>query len=229
MSDLYGLIPCAGRQTRMKELTFAKELLPLFDGRPVVQHSIDCLRRATPHITAIVNPNKKDLIRYFNQQSVTVIEYPGSKGPMDTIFHGAKKLGGDFLFCLSDTYYRPENTFIRLKDAKAPNVLGLFHSTTPERFDSVKTDTRLGPGQVTTYASKVTPAISPWVMGCGKLSLKTHRYFKDTGTEQIFDAFFQTVIKKDELYGLKLKDSSFYDLGTPDHYIEYLLNRFPPA
>jgi hypothetical protein len=243
MSKSFGIIPCAGSQTRMNELTFAKELLPLFDGRPVVQHSIDCLRRATTKLVAVVNPKKIDLVRYLKSQSIMVLPYADSKGPIDSLFFAAQRFRQDFLFCLSDTYYYPEDVFVRLADSEPANVLGLFKSTSPERFDSVMSKAHSLGGSphkspkgrglkpttcpITQYASKVNPPLSPWIMGCGKLSLSSAKYIPAKSGEIIFEDLFKPMSKAKILYGLKLADSTFHDLGTPTHYIEYLLHRFP--
>lgn len=221
---MLGVLPCAGQQSRMQELVFSKELLPLFDSRPVIQHSIDALRQTTNDLLAIVHPKKKDLVRYLKKQNVNLI-VATTNGPYSTLKLAAEKTTTPFLFALTDTYYQPENVFTQLAAHPKPNVLGLFDSGTPERFDSV----RLQGQQIVSYAVKIDPPLSPWTMGCGKLSPQT---FKSTGqlpeqAEPIFGHLLIPLAQQGSLYGIRLKDSRFFDLGTPHNYIEYLLHRFP--
>lgn len=207
----------------MKELTFSKELLPLFDTRPVIQHSLDALRRTTSDIIAVVNPNKKDLIRYLKSQNVAIIKAL-TKGPVETLQIGAQKARQPILFALTDTYYQPEDVFVRLAEQPEPNVVALFDSPTPERFDSVVVKGTV----VTHYAVKVTPPLSRWTMGCGKLSPAAFVHTDPSG-EIIFGNLFIPLTQKRQLHAIKLKASRFFDLGTPEYYIEYLLHRFPPT
>lgn len=218
-----GVLPCAGSQTRMQELYFAKELLPLFDGRPVIQHSIDCLRLATPDILAVVNPAKKDLLKFFKKQNIPTL-IAKTKGPIDTLRRAAKNVDCPILFALSDTYYQPNDVFVRLRQAKEANVIGLFRSSNPERFDSVTTSGNL----ITNYTVKRNPPLSSWTMGCGKLEPDVFQYTRKTD-EIIFGNLFAPLTRLKLLHGLKFPKSNFYDLGTPHNYIEYLLHRFPPS
>ena len=219
--SLVGVLPCAGSQTRLKELHFAKELLPLFDGRPVIQHSIDCLRLATPNLIAVVNPAKKDLLKFFKKQNIPVV-ITRTKGPIDTLHKAAKKVKTPILFALSDTYYEPSEVFVRLRENPHANVIGLFKAQYPERLDSVTLKGSL----VTNYTVKRDPPLSDWTMGCGKLDPQAFKHTR-TGTEEIiFGNLFAPLTRLGLLYGLKFPHSSFFDLGTPHNYIEYLLHRF---
>lgn len=226
MSEILGVLPCAGNQIRMRELVFAKELLPLFDGRPVVAHSIDALRLVTPHIVAIVNPKKKDLIAYLKRRRIEVI-VETSEGLPSSIARCALSYHQPTLFCLPDTYYRPKNVFVQLVKHPAKNLLGLFESGTPERFDSVY----LKGDCIVHYAVKTNPPLSPWTMGCGKLSPETLNYLRRPAAnhvETVFGDCIMPLVQLKKIFGLKLKHSRYYDLGTPSHYIEYLIKRFAP-
>ncbi len=224
--SLVGVLPCAGSQTRLKELHFAKELLPLFDGRPVIQHSIDCLRLATSDLIAVVNPAKKDLIKFFKHHHIPTL-ITRTKGPIDTLRKASKKVKTPILFALSDTYYQPSDVFVRLKKDPHDNVIGLFASNYPERLDSVTTTGKL----VTHYTVKRNPPLSKWTMGCGKLHPHAfnHVTMKQSNKDElIFDSLFLPLTRLKLLYGIKFPNSSFFDLGTPHNYIEYLLHRFHP-
>jgi dTDP-glucose pyrophosphorylase len=213
----------------MKELTFSKELLPLFDGRPVIQHSIDAMRKATSHLRAAVHPQKKDLARYLKNQGVEVLIETHPYGLPSSIAFAAQSHPGPILFALPDTYYEPVSIFLKLKHSPHENVIGLFESGTPERFDSVTLKSDL----ITRYAVKVDPPLSPLTMGCGKLSpnalaLFNHITIKPSNhSELIFGSLIQPLVKSGHLFGLTFNHSRFFDLGTPSHYFEYLLHRFP--
>jgi NDP-sugar pyrophosphorylase family protein len=219
----------------MKELVFAKELLPLFDGRPVIQHSIDALRRVTPHVVAVVNPKKRDLITYLQSQDIAVILDPDPQGLPDGIVKGVKPCR-HILFALPDTYYQPEDAFIQLVEHPQDNIIGLFQSTTPETFDSVKTTvpssaqtlTRSNAQLITRYAVKLDPPLSSWTMGSGKLSYQAARLLtppKNFKTEYLLGDALNRLVKQKNLYGIKFKNSQYHDLGTPRSYMEYIVKR----
>lgn len=225
-SDIVGILPCAGNQTRMKELSFSKELLPLFDGRPVIQHSIDSLRLATSHLVAVVHPDKKDLISYLKKQSIKIIAQQ-SPGLPHSIALGNQRKSLSTLFALPDTFYQPMNIFQLLSKHPEPNVIGLFESNHPQRFDSVRTYK----DRITQYAVKVDPPLSSWTMGCGKLSpssIKLLRQPTKNNQEIIFGDLIQPLVDQKQLFCVKPENSSFFDLGTPENYIEYLIHRYPP-
>lgn len=228
---LLGILPCSGSQTRMRELSFSKELLPLFDGRPVIQHSIDALRQATPHLRAAVHPQKKDLARYLKSQGVEVLIEARPRGLPASIAFAASRHPGPVLFCLPDTFYTPQTVFLKLKHTPHLNVLGLFKASHPDRFDSVLFNSQ---NLITRYRVKVDPPLSSYTMGCGKLSPEAIDLF-DPGSsdepgsahpELIFGNLIQPLIKQRQLYGLPLSRSAYFDLGTPGSYIEYLMHRY---
>jgi hypothetical protein len=68
-------------------------------------------------------------------------------------------------------------------------------------------------------------------MGCLKLSPETIKLLKPrtTTSEPLLGDYLQPLIKQHLLHALKLKSSSYFDLGTPSSYIEYLLTRFHPS
>lgn len=217
-----GVIPCAGKQVRMKELRFSKELLPLFDGRPVIQHSIDALKLVTSNIIAVTNPNKKDLMRYLEKKKIDIIIEKKPVG-LPTSIAQVRIKQGVILFALPDTYFEPIDVFKRLAGHRRENVVGLFDSGKPELFDSVKMKKD---GKITKYAVKINPPLSKWTMGCGKLSptaMQLLRRKPVNNQEVLFGDTIQPLVRKGELYGITLPDSKYQDLGTPERYIEFLL------
>lgn len=212
----------------MKELVFSKELLPLFNGQPVIKHSIEALYKATSHIVASVHPKKKDLIRYLKKYNVKIRLEPQPHGLPTSIAYAASNHPGPILFALPDTYYQPKNVFKQLAKHPQENVVGLFKSAHPERFDSIKLNLK---GQITGYAVKVDPPLSPWTMGCGKLSAQAVSLLRarpTSSSEYIFGQLIQPLVKQKALFGLKLEPSLYFDLGTPGSYIEYLMHHYAP-
>jgi NDP-sugar pyrophosphorylase family protein len=224
---MIGILPCSGAQTRMKELVFSKELLPLFNGQPVIKHSIEALYKTTPHIVASVHPKKKDLIRYLKKYNVKIRLEPRPTGLPTSIAFAANNYQGPILFALPDTYYQPKNVFKQLVKHPQENVVGLFKSAHPERFDSIKLNPQ---GQITHYAVKVDPPLSPWTMGCGKLSSQALSLLRATPSskEHLFGQLIQPLVKQKALFGLTLESSLYFDLGTPGSYIEYLMHHYAP-
>lgn len=210
----------------MSELVFSKELLPLLDGRPVVQHSIQAMRQVTDELVAFVNYRKTDLIAYLTNQGVHVVTGV-SKSLPESIYRAAQAVG-DFdtlLFALPDTYYGPDDVFVQLAAHQEPNVLGLFETSTPERYDSV----RMYRDRIVDYVVKQKPALSSWTMGCGKLSNDAMAVINPEGSnkdEPLLGDGLSRLAKDKQLYGIRLQDSQYHDLGTPETYITYVLERF---
>ena len=74
MSLRWGIVPAAGRGTRIQPLAFSKELLPVgtrFDGaterpRAVTEHLLDrMVLGGVNRVCFVISPEKTDIIRYF--------------------------------------------------------------------------------------------------------------------------------------------------------------------
>ena len=221
MSKYIGILPCAGSQKRFSRLAFSKELLPLADGSPVISHTIKAMRKVTYKIAALVHPHKLDLIDYLKSKGVIVIEKESTGLPI-SILQVAKKFPHDALFGLPDTYYKPTSVYKQLTLHQGPNVLGLFESGSPEKYDSVKTKKDLA----VDYAVKVSPPLSKWTMGCGKISKSmAERLWREKSkspNEHIFGDMIYKHVRYGRFHAIKFRNSQYQDLGTPESYQEFI-------
>ena len=155
--DLIGLVPAAGRGTRLG-LPYPKELYPIIvDNRykPVAQHVLENLVAAgARHVVVVVNETKHQLMAYFGdgrrfgcelsyvvQESHSVGTTPsgGLAEALDAGYHLTR--GKTVVFGMADTIVQPSDAFRALVDeshAQADLVLGLFETDQPQKFGMVE-------------------------------------------------------------------------------------------
>lgn len=184
MSLRWGIVPAAGRGTRIQPLAFSKELLPVgtrLDGgterpRAVTEHLLDrMLLAGVNRVCFVISPEKTDIIRYFGARisdapiCYAVQQNPG--GLCDALFSALPFVHPDdeVFVGLPDTVWFPIEGFRFLPDGQFSFLL--FPTTRPELFDSVITDHR---GSVEEIQVKRQNAASEWVWGAFKL---TGRHF----------------------------------------------------
>ena len=186
MSLRWGIIPAAGRGTRIQPLAFSKELLPVGtrqDGtterpRAVSEYLLDRMIAAgVNRVCFIISPEKTDIVRYFGARigdapiCYTVQQNPA--GLCDALFSALPFIAPeDEVFVgLPDTIWFPIEGFQFLPDKEFSFLL--FPVVRPELFDSVITDHR---GVVEEIQVKRQNAASEWIWGAFKL---TGRHFAD--------------------------------------------------
>ena len=186
MSLRWGIIPAAGRGTRIQPLAFSKELLPVGtrpDGtterpRAVSEYLLDRMMAAgVNRVCFVISPEKTDIVRYFGARIAdapicyTVQQNPA--GLCDALFSALPFIAPeDEVFVgLPDTIWFPIEGFQFLPDKEFSFLL--FPVARPELFDSVVTDHR---GVVEEIQVKRQDASSEWIWGAFKL---TGRHFAE--------------------------------------------------
>lgn len=176
---MWGIIPAAGKGSRIQPLAFSKELLPVgsrFDGeteRPlaVSEYLVERMIGAGANkICFVVSPGKSDILEYYGSKiysadvCYTVQSRP--EGLCDALFRAVPFIpaGEQVLVGLPDTIWFPEEGFKYLPD----DVLSflLFPVDRPEYFDAVVTDHN---GRVEQIQVKKENAGSKWVWGAFKM------------------------------------------------------------
>ena len=158
---IIGLIPAAGKGSRLSPLPFSKELYPIgyqdleIDGvlkkRPKVvsQYLINHMVEAgAEKIFITLGPSKNDIMEYFGSGSKHGVEivYNFRSEAKDMPF--ALDLSHSFIgkddiviFGMSDTIIEPEGSFCPLMEthqkANADLTLGLFRTQNPSKFGMV--------------------------------------------------------------------------------------------
>ncbi|MGH9481454.1 MAG: sugar phosphate nucleotidyltransferase [Terriglobales bacterium] len=149
---MLGIVPAAGRASRLQPLPGSKELLPLGwehaaagDGgrlRVVSDHILDRMRLAgAERICLVVAPEKADLLRFYGAsdhagQFLFVVQ-PRPAGLCDAVFRAAPCARPDeaVLIGLPDTVWYPRAAYARSLDK--PAHLITFPVAHPEEFDAV--------------------------------------------------------------------------------------------
>jgi glucose-1-phosphate thymidylyltransferase len=152
---MWGVIPAAGRGSRIQPLAFSKELLPvgarvLHDvQRPcaVSEYLVERLiRGGADKICFVIGSGKSDILQYFGGEfggaCLAYVVQPQPAGLCDAIFRALPLIGEDECVAigLPDTIWFPEDALAALPDDCLSFLL--FPVERPEAFDAVALDER---------------------------------------------------------------------------------------
>jgi glucose-1-phosphate thymidylyltransferase len=180
---MWGLIPAAGRGTRIQPLGFSKELLPiarrLDNGserpRAVSEFLVERLiAGGATKLCFVISSGKSDILEYFGAAvrgvPVCYVVQPEPAGLCDAIFRALPLVHPDepVAIGLPDTIWFPENGLTALPDADLSFLL--FSVEHPECFDVVIADTD---GNVRRIDVKPADPQSSWIWGAFKLPGQT--------------------------------------------------------
>ncbi len=172
---MWGVIPAAGRGTRIQPLAFSKELLPvgsrLQDGieRPcaVSEYLVErMIHGGATKICFVISPGKSDIMQYFGASYGEVpfayIVQQRPFGLCDAIFAAHPLIGGEENVCvgLPDTIWFPTDALAELPRDKLAFLL--FPVERPEFFDAAVLN---ADGSVREIQVKQRDAASHWVWG----------------------------------------------------------------
>ena len=237
MSLRWGIIPAAGRGTRIQPLAFSKELLPVGtrqDGaterpRAVTEYLIERMIAAgTNRICFVISPEKTDIVRYFGARigdaPICYAVQQNPHGLCDALFSALPFVApeDDVLVGLPDTVWFPIDGFQFLPDRQFSFLL--FPVSRPELFDSVVTDHE---GLVEEIQVKNRNAASEWVWGAFKLTgahlAQLHQLWvdRDRSDEYLGTLVNAYLAKGGRAIGVKRGDV-YVDVGTLNGYREAL-------
>ncbi|OLE10904.1 MAG: nucleotidyltransferase [Acidobacteria bacterium 13_1_20CM_4_56_7] len=235
MSSRWGIIPAAGRGTRIQPLAFSKELLPVgtrHDGgterpRAVTEYLLERMTSARVNrICFVISAEKTDIVRYFGARIAEVpICYTVQQNPhglCDALFSALPFVApeDEILVGLPDTIWFPVEGFELLPDGQFSFLL--FPVARPELFDSVVTDHQ---GIVEEIQVKCQNAASEWIWGAFKL---TGRHFaelhqlwveRDRSDEYLGTLVNAYLARGGSAIGVKRGDV-YVDVGTLNGYRE---------
>jgi glucose-1-phosphate thymidylyltransferase len=176
---MWGIVPAAGRGSRIQPLAFSKELLPVGSRhdngaeRPcaVSEYLLDRLvRGGVDKICFVIAPGKSDILEYYCESyGTTTLAYvvqPSPAGLCDAIFRAAPLIAEHELVAvgLPDTVWFPEDGLASLPDEQLSFLL--FPVERPQLFDAVVLD---HDGRVREIQVKRQDAASQWVWGAFKM------------------------------------------------------------
>lgn len=230
---MWGLVPAAGRGSRIQPLAFSKELLPVgsrSDGRTerpcaVSEYLIErMIAGGADKICFVIAPGKSDILEYYGAgygaAAAVYVVQPQPAGLCDAIFQALPLIGGTepVLVGLPDTVWFPRDGFASLPD----DVLSflLFPVETPELFDAVLHDEA---GTVTEIQVKQRGDPSRWIWGAfkmpGEILHELHRLWL---ARHRSDEFFGTLVNAYLAEGGRAvavrAGHSYVDVGTLNGY-----------
>jgi glucose-1-phosphate thymidylyltransferase len=229
---MWGIVPAAGRGSRIQPLAFSKELLPVGSrsdngtDRPcaVSEYLLERLiLGGADKICFVISPGKSDILEYFGDRygsaRLAYVVQPEAAGLCDAVFRASTVIGerDDVLVGLPDTVWFPKAALASLPDADLSFLL--FPVEHPEFFDAVMLDG----DAVTQIQVKQRGAMSSWIWGAFRMSA---RGFLDLNTlweaRDRSDEYFGTLVNSylaagGSAVGLKAGEA-YVDVGTINGY-----------
>jgi dTDP-glucose pyrophosphorylase len=176
---MWGIVPAAGRGSRIQPLAFSKELLPVGSRsenggerpRAVSEYLVDRLvRGGADKICFIIGPGKSDILEYYGgSYQTTPTAYLVQQRPAglcDAIFRATPLIAENETVAvgLPDTVWFPEDGIGRLPDDRLSFLL--FPVDRPEFFDAVLVGAE---NRVIEIQVKRPNAASRWIWGAFKM------------------------------------------------------------
>lgn len=246
MGELVGLLPAAGRGSRLGPIPCSKEIMPLgfqcapADGRPpwrpvtALESHLQALRAAGARRAVIViGETKADVVRYIGDGepyglSVAYVYQRQLRGMPFALALARPWLGqATVLFAMPDTLVHPSATLARLVEQHttrgADVTLGLFHTTMPQKFGMVERDEV---GRVTGFIDKPPQSELEWMWGLAVWSPRFTGFLydyvahlPDGGPECVLsDVFAAALATGLHIEALPLLGAHYHDIGTPEDF-----------
>ena len=232
---MWGVIPAAGRGSRIQPLAFSKELLPVgsrLDGgaeRPcaVSEYLVErMLRGGADKICFVIASGKSDILEYYGGSyggaAITYVVQQQPRGLCDAIFCATPFVADHepVVVGLPDTVWFPEDALATLPDDHLSFLL--FPVDHPEYFDAVELDRG---DRVREIQVKRPDATSRWIWGAFKMPghvLRELQALWEARERQ--DEFIGTLVNAylaqgGEAVGVKA-GSAYVDVGTLHGYRE---------
>jgi dTDP-glucose pyrophosphorylase len=176
---MWGIVPAAGRGSRIQPLAFSKELLPVGsrvqDGaeRPcaVSEYLVErMILGGADKICFVISPGKSDILEYYGgaygSVPIAYVVQPTPDGLCDALFRAAPLVDPNeaVIIGLPDTIWFPDDALAALPDDTLSFLL--FPVDNPQVFDAVVTDPA---GRVSEVQVKSDAPRSSWVWGAFKM------------------------------------------------------------
>jgi glucose-1-phosphate thymidylyltransferase len=230
---MWGIIPAAGRGSRIQPLAFSKELLPVGARqhgdsqrpRAVAEYLLERLTcSGADKVCFVISAGKSDILEYFGARygaaDLVYVVQPEPLGLCDAVFRACPLVGPDETVAvgLPDTIWYPESGFACLPQ----DVLSflLFPVDHPEVFDAVALDDR---DQVVEIRVKQPDPGTHWIWGAfkmpGRVLHELHSLWLARGRS---DEYIGTLVNAyiaagGTALGCKAGES-YYDVGTLHGY-----------
>jgi glucose-1-phosphate thymidylyltransferase len=247
--DRVGLIPAAGRASRIAPLPCSKEIFPVgfsrTDGpaapRPVCADLLAAMGRAgAGRACMVIRPEKTDIPARlgdgdrFGPRLAYLVTEP-TRGAPETVDRAYPFVRDALvLFGFPDIRFQPGDAFVRLlerrKAARADAALGLFRATRPEKMDMVALDDA---GRVREIHVKPrrTDLVWTWILAVWTpdFSAFLHDSVRNRRGEakaewHVGEVFRAAMTAGMAVAALTFEDGSYVDIGTPDDLVRAVRN-----
>lgn len=229
---MWGIVPAAGRGSRIQPLAFSKELLPVGSRRDngterpcaVSEYLVERLiLGGTDKICFVISPGKSDILEYFGDHygsaQLAYVVQPHAAGLCDAVFRAGTVIGDreDVMVGLPDTVWFPKAALQALPDADLSFLL--FPVEHPEFFDAVVLD---GESIREIQVKQPNPA-SRWIWGAFRMSAAAFRDLQLLWRQRdCRDEYFGTLVNAyleagGRGVGVKAGES-YVDVGTVNGY-----------
>lgn len=230
---MWGIIPAAGRGSRIQPLAFSKELLPVGSRtlndiqRPcaVSEYLVERLiRGGADRICFVIGAGKSDILEYFGGQFGTAdlayVVQPQPAGLCDAIFRAHPLIAPNepVAVGLPDTVWFPDSALAALPDDELSFLL--FPVEQPERFDAVALDES---DRVLEIRVKQADPGTHWIWGAFKMPGSVFHELRALWHERrCADEYFGTLVnaylsRGGTARGVKA-GTAYVDVGTLDGY-----------
>ncbi len=238
----YGILPMAGKGSRLQPIAFSKELYPVaYKNRhyAISEFSIRALQHAkVDEIKLVIHPEKIDIVKKYAtyNANISMVFYNSPSLPESCLYPISNLNDNDIcLFGLPDTIFSPLASFVRLKRQLlhgADICLGVFKVPDGSRYDSVRIDQA---GRVRGVLVKKSPPLSNWIWGIWGANvatlkkLKKHIMSQKTRGDRLLGVGFNVLAKEGKVNFKAVKlSSNYFDVGTMDAVIKVnsVINNF---
>jgi glucose-1-phosphate thymidylyltransferase len=241
MTKIIGILPAAGKASRLHPFTYPKELLPvyfLFDDKHnkvnpkiVAEYSLLAMKNAGINsCLIIISDSKNEIIRYFSNGARLNINIAYLHQETVSGMSGALNIGFEWFkkcyvsLALPDTIFYPFDAISilwqKMQISKSDLILGVFPTDKPEQLGPVRIEEN---GRVTEILEKPTNTdiFNTWgtAIWSPRFSELFHKLIENSPGDscQSIGYFFNIAI----LQGLKVEahyfeDGRYFDLGTPE-------------
>jgi dTDP-glucose pyrophosphorylase len=224
---MWGVIPAAGKGTRIQPLAFSKELLPLTTQaqrpRAVSDYSIERLvLGGATRICIVIAPSKSDILAFYGGAAYdTPICYcvqPEPLGLCDAIFRALPVIDPrePVMISLPDTVWFPPDALRSLPDDRLAFLL--FPVERPQFFDAVLCDEA---GRVQEIQVKQPDPATHWIWGAfkmpGQIFHQLHSLWLTRRDEYIGTLINAWLAQGGEAWGIRA-GTSYLDVGAMEGY-----------
>ncbi len=253
MNNIVGLIPAAGKGTRLAPFPCPKELFPVgyqdyevkgkIERRPKVVSQYlfeEMVAAGAQRIFIVIGEDKHDILRYYGDghrfgAQVCYLyqeELHGMPFALDLAYPWLR--GETVIFGMPDTIVEPKDAFVQMLDhhraTGADLTLGLFPTEAPWKLCPVETDER---GRVTYLVDKPpqTHLRNTWGICCwgSRFTELMHQYLLDTpytGKEIVLADVFNEALRRGwNVQGLHFAGGHYLDIGTAEE-LDTALRKF---